>query len=238
MSNSLTTFAKIAQKRIESAALANRPSGKLLFALDASGSRESTWAMSKKLTIPLFARIRELGELSISLGYFNGGTSANSFADQCQFSTYVSDAEQLTLLMNQVSCMSCNTQIEKILDHALLETLKPVGEKPSAMIYIGDDMEENLTSLVTKARVLHSRNFPIFMFLENTSYTSNTDRSAFKAIAEASGGAFAEFTEGAADVMLDWIKSAVSFAIGGLAALTREANRGSKSAQLLLTQMK
>lgn len=234
MANSLVSFAKKAQARIERD---NRLTGRVLFALDASGSREATWDMSRKLTLPLFQRISELGDLYISLGYFNGGDANNQHeGDQCLFAPYTNDPNIIADLMNRVECETCTTQIEKILDHAIFEVSDPLN-RPAALIYIGDTCEESRTRLIAKAKNLGVAKLPIFMFLETIEGTSKGDAETFSMIAKASGGAYAEFNEGSATALMDFLAGALAFAVGGLKALTNAA-RSSTGAQLLLTQLK
>ncbi len=203
---------------------ANRLSGKLVIALDATASRRDTWNATRQIMGSIFARLTALGDLQISIGYFRG------FLGDVQFTEFTGEVSDLDAAMSGLDCQAGNTQIGKVLEHFV----EVVGaERPSAFVFIGDDQQEQIEALVHKARTLSAFNVPTFWFLEHTNDTSVKDTLDFKTLASASGGVFAEFTESAADKLEELLVAAATFAIGGRKAL----ENGGEAARLLLTQL-
>lgn len=203
----------------------SRLSGKLVIGLDATASRRNTWNATRGIMNSIFKRLSGLGSLEISVGYFRG------FQGECQFTDFTSGAENLESAMAAIDCQSGETQIGRILSHFV----EMAGTTPpSAFVFIGDDQQENIEALKVQARTLAAYKIPVFWFLERTNDTSYSDIEDYKALAVASGGVFAEFTESAADKLEELLVAAATFAIGGRAALAK----GSDAAKLLLTQLK
>ena len=65
--------------------------------------------------------------------------------------------------MTGIDCRGGNTQIGKVLAHALKETARG---KVDALVYIGDAMEEQLDDLADKAGNLGLHGVPVFVFQE------------------------------------------------------------------------
>jgi hypothetical protein len=186
--------------------------GRLIFALDATGSRQPTWDMAASLTSSM---IRETQGLDLQLVYFRG-------EKECQASGWVSDQGRLVKMMTKIMCQAGETQIAKVLAHAKSETTKlPVN----ALVFIGDAMEENPDVLVTKAREL---GIPLFMFQEGQ---NSRVESIFQDIARVTGGAHARFDAGAARQLGELLKAVAAFATGGLKAL--EGRKDAASTLLL-----
>src|SRR5262249_52456139 len=72
--------------------------GRLVFAMDATLSREPTWDLALGLQAEMFKAVKEIGGLDVQLVYFRG------FAE-CRASKWVSDPEALARLMTTVRCM-------------------------------------------------------------------------------------------------------------------------------------
>jgi len=132
--------------------------------------------------------------------------------------------------MSGIDCQMGQTQIGRVLSHFV--TIAP--ERPSALVFIGDDQQENIDGLLVQARTLAAFGIPTFWFLERTQDTSASDADDYKKLAAATKGVFAEFNESAAEKLEELLLAAATFAIGGRAAL---AKRGGDAAQLLLTQL-
>src|ERR1700761_622551 len=88
--------------------------GRLLFALDATMSRQPTWDMARKLQADMFREAASLGSLDIRLVYYRG-------LDECRASKWISDSAQLAKLMGKIDCRGGNTQIAKVLSETRRE---------------------------------------------------------------------------------------------------------------------
>src|ERR1700751_5525039 len=87
---------------------------RLIFALDATMSRQPTWDMACKLQADMFREAASLGSLDIRLIYYRG-------LDECRATSWISDSAQLAKLMEKIDCRGGNTQIGKVLSEARRE---------------------------------------------------------------------------------------------------------------------
>jgi hypothetical protein len=196
--------------------------GNLIFALDATASRERTWDTAAKLQAQMFAEVAVIGSLDVQLIYFRG-------VDECKASTWVSDPMALAKLMVKIRCEAGETQIERVLARASRETAQ---RKINAVVYVGDCCEESRDQLVPAARKLGDLGVPVFMFQEGPDQIAE---SRFKEIAELTHGAYYRFDRGSARQLAELLKAVAMFAVGGVMALERQ---GSEASKYLLGQIK
>src|SRR5258708_9485838 len=88
--------------------------GRLIFALDATMSRQPTWDTACALQADMFREAGAIGGLDVQLVYFRG-------LAECRASQWVSQPESLGRLMERIDCRGGHTQIGKILKHARKE---------------------------------------------------------------------------------------------------------------------
>lgn len=211
-------------KAIAPAATAGR--GRLVFAMDATMSREPTWDMALGLQADMFKAVKEVGGLDVQLVYFRG-------AGECRASKWVSDPDALARLMTTVTCMGGYTQIAKVLSHARQETEK---KRVNALVYVGDAMEEEIDELAGRAGELALHGVPVFLFQEGAD--AKVTR-AFEEIARLTKGATCRFDAGSAAQLRELLSAVAVYAAGGRKALEQLGSRtGGRGAQLLLEQMK
>jgi hypothetical protein len=196
-----------------------RGSGRLIFALDATASRKQAWDLASQLQSEMFREAAALGGLSLQLVYYRG-------FGECKASDWVTESGRLLHLMERLECVAGMTQIGRVLTHAKDEAVK---QPVSALVFIGDAIEENPDVLVARARELGIR---MFMFQEGA---DPMVRSAFRAIAHASDGVYARFDSGAAKQLGELLKAVAVFATGGAAALE---GRKDAASILLIDQLK
>src|SRR5438105_14327119 len=82
--------------------------GRLVFALDATMSRQPAWDMACTLQADMFREAASIGSLDIRLVYYRG-------LGECRATTWISDSTQLARLMTKIDCQGGNTQIGKVL---------------------------------------------------------------------------------------------------------------------------
>src|SRR5271154_6019835 len=111
--------------------------GRLVFALDATMSRQPTWDMACALQADMFREAASLGQLDIRLVYYRG-------LNECRATGWISDSAQLARLMGKIDCRGGNTQIGKVLSEARREA---VASAVRAVVFVGDAMEENVDDL-------------------------------------------------------------------------------------------
>jgi hypothetical protein len=196
--------------------------GRLIFALDATASRQPTWDTACTLQADMFREAATVGGLDMQLVYYRG-------LGECKVSTWISDPGRLGKIMSGIMCRSGETQIGKVLTHAAKETtLLPV----SALVFVGDAFEEEEDTVIPKAAELGRLGMRAFMFQEGN------DRGVehvFREIAQLTKGAYCRFDPGAARQLADLLKAVAVYATGGLTAL---AGRKDSGAVRLLTQLR
>jgi hypothetical protein len=200
--------------------------GRLIFALDATMSRQPTWDLACRLQGDMFATASTLAAgLGVQLVFFRGFS-------ECRASRWVSDARALTDLMARISCRGGHTQIGKVLEHVRHESQ---GGPVRALVYVGDAMEEQLDALCARAGELGLLGVKAFMFQEGNDPVA---AGAYREVARLTKGAYARFDAGAAAALAGLLKAAAAYAAGGMAGLQRLESSGAREARLLLGQMK
>jgi len=194
--------------------------GRLVFALDATMSRQPTWDMACALQAEMFREAAALGSLDIRLVYYRG-------LNECRASGWISDSAQLAKLMSRIDCRGGNTQIGKVLSEARREA---VASGVRAVVFVGDAMEEGIDDLCAKAGELGLLKVPVFMFQEGH---DDTAEPAFREIARLTGGAWCRFDPGAAAQLRELLRAAAAYAAGGREALQRLSKPGSGAAKLI-----
>jgi hypothetical protein len=194
--------------------------GRMVFALDATMSRQPTWDMACALQADMFREAASIGSLDIRLVYYRG-------FNECRATGWISDSAQLARLMGKIDCQGGNTQIGKVLSEARREA---VAAGVRAVVFVGDAMEERLDDLCAKAGELGLLKVPVFMFQEGEDAVAE---QAFREIARLTGGAWCRFDPGAAAQLRDLLRAAAAYAAGGREALLQLAKSTSGAARLI-----
>ncbi|HEX9906362.1 MAG TPA: VWA domain-containing protein [Propylenella sp.] len=196
--------------------------GRLIFALDATMSRQPTWDVACELQAGMFDAAAAVGGLAVQLVYFRG-------VGESRASSWVANASALRDLMVKIDCRGGQTQIGKVLTHVRRETEKrPVA----ALAYVGDAMEENPDTLCQLAGEIGIRGVRAFMFHEGRDPTAER---TFREMARLTRGAYLPFSRASAADLRALLSAVATYAAGGLKAL--EGSR-SVGAQRLLPQLK
>lgn len=199
--------------------------GRLIFALDATMSRQPTWDTACALQGDMFREAATAGGLDIQLVYFRG-------LGECAASAWIAGSDKLAALMSRIDCRGGQTQIGKVLNHARKENAK---QKVQAMVFVGDAMEEKVDALCQAAGELGLLGVPVFMFQEGDDTVAE---NAYREIARLSHGAYCRFDAGAAHQLGELLRAVAAYAAGGLKALTDLSAKRSEGARLLLAQLK
>jgi len=201
-----------AAKRL--APLATGRAGRLVFALDATMSRQPTWDLACTLQARMFDVAGQTGGasggLAVQLVYFRG-------IGECRASGWVGEPERLTGLMRRIACEGGQTQISRVLRHVRDEA-KSVPIR--AFVFVGDAMEEDVDALSALAGELGLRGIRGFVFQEGHDPAAS---AAFATIARLTGGAHARFDVNAPASLLELLRGAAAYAAGGREAMLRLA---------------
>ena len=194
--------------------------GRLIFALDATMSRQPTWDMACALQADMFREAAALGSLDIRLVYYRG-------YNECRATGWISDSSKLATLMSKIDCRGGDTQIGRVLTDARREA---VASGVRAVVFVGDAMEEKVDALCAKAGELGMLKVPVFLFQEGHDAVAE---QAFREIARLTGGAWCRFDPGAAAQLRELLRAAAAYAAGGREALLRLAKTAHGAAQLI-----
>jgi hypothetical protein len=179
---------------------------RLIFALDATASRQLMWDSACQLQAEMFREVGGIGALNIQLLYYRG-------LSECKASRWTSHSDELLRLMERIMCHAGKTQIGKVLAHAKKETQLL---KVAALVFVGDAMEENPDSLAHQAGDLGRLGVPAFMFQEGH---DREVEQVFRKIAQLTHGAYCRFDPGAARQLGELLRAVAVFAVGGTPAL-------------------
>ncbi len=198
--------------------------GRLIFALDATMSRQPTWDSAQRLQARMFQVAARSGGLEVQLVYYRG-------LSECKASAFVSEGRGLAELMSRIEVRGGETQIRRVLAHARNEARRA---KVGALVFVGDAMEENPDALAALAGELALQGVRAFMFQEGADPAA---RRVFSEIARLTGGAYSAFDSGATSRLEALLRAAAAYAAGGHKALAHEAESDA-TARLLLSQMR
>jgi hypothetical protein len=199
--------------------------GRLIFAMDATASREPTWDRACRIQGEMFTATKELGGLEIQLVWYRG-------FGEFVASPWIADSKALVARMTDVHCRAGETQIARVLEHAIAETGR---RKVNAVVFVGDCVEESADALCGLAGKLGLLGVPVFIFHEGGEPVA---RRCFEEIARLTKGAYCPFDSASADMLRDLLAAVASFAAGGRAALEDFARRRGGAALQLTHRMR
>ena len=199
--------------------------GRLIFALDATASREPTWDRACRIQGEMFEATAALGGLDVKLVYYRG-------FNECKASRWMTNAADLHRAMRAVSCLGGETQIERVLTHAIAENQK---QKLGALVFVGDAMEESVDRLCHFAGELGLKGVPIFLFHEGNDPIA---AKAFQQMAKLSRGAYLRFDLASADRLKDLLGAVAVYAAGGYRALTAYGEKKGGEVLRLTSQLR
>jgi hypothetical protein len=198
--------------------------GRLIFALDATASREPSWDRACRIQGEMFEATAALGGLDVRLVFYRG------FAE-CKASRWMRNAGELHRAMRAVACIGGETQIERVLEHAIGETKK---QRVHALVFVGDAMEENADRLCKLAGELGLLGTPVFVFHEGGDGVAG---AAFRQIAKLSRGAYLSFDLASADKLKELLAAVAVYAAGGYRALADYGAKKGGEIRLLTAQL-
>tara|TARA_R110002096_G_scaffold327801_4_gene521932 strand:+ start:83 stop:817 length:735 start_codon:yes stop_codon:yes gene_type:complete len=185
---------------------ASSAAGRLIFALDATASRQPSWDRAMHLQAGMFQEAAKVGNLAIQLVFYRG-------FGECKASKWYTNSDALLKAMTGVTCLGGQTQIGKVLKHAREEA---AIQKVGALVFVGDAFEEDIDQVCHRAGELGLAGVPAFMFHEGPNPIA---ANAFKQIAKLTGGAYCPFDEASAAQLAELLRAVAVFAAGGHKAL-------------------
>jgi hypothetical protein len=199
--------------------------GRLIFALDATASREPTWDRACDVQASMFVEAERLGGLDVQLAYYRG-------FGECRASRWIGQPADLVRLMQSVRCVAGRTQIARVLRHAVNETAR---ERVHALVFVGDAMEEDVDELGHLAGEVGLRGVRAFMFHEGDDPGAVR---AFRQIAQLTGGACCRFDAGSPAQLRELLRAVAAYAAGGMKALQDLGRRERGMVRLIASQVR
>jgi hypothetical protein len=198
---------------------------RLIFAMDATASREPTWDRACQVQGQMFLETATLGGLDVQLVYYRG-------FDECRASRWVNNPSDLVRLMTGVFCLAGQTKIGRVLQHAVRETQK---KRVAVLVFVGDCFEENLDAVGQIAGQLGMLGVRAFLFQEGVNPEAER---AFRHIAKLTNGAHCRFDSSSPQQLRDLLGAVAAYAAGGRQALADLSKRSGPEVRLLASQVK
>ncbi|MFT3808401.1 MAG: hypothetical protein QM698_00630 [Micropepsaceae bacterium] len=204
---------------------ASGSAGRLVFALDATMSRQPTWALARKVQGEMFeAAAQARGGLQVQLVSFRG-------MGEFDVRAWTADAKALKAAMTGYGCRGGFTQIERTLAHAAAETAR---NKVHALVFVGDALEEDADAVCAAAGKLSLGGVPAFMFQEGANAKAE---AIFREVARLTRGAYAAFDASAAGTLAELLRAVAVYASGGAKALADHARGAGQLVRQIANQM-
>src|SRR6476620_1466167 len=205
-----------------------RPSvtrGRLLFAMDATASREPTWDHACAIQGEMFVTADTLGGLDVRLAFYRG-------FDEFKVSRWTSDGRELARLMSSVRCLAGRTQIARVLRYAGEQRRE---SRIDAVVFVGDCCEEDVDQVGHEAGQLGLLGLPVFVFHEGEDRVASR---LFPQIAKLTRGAYCKFDRTSPDELRKLLGAVAAYAAGGRDALLKYGREQGGAAALLTHQVK
>jgi hypothetical protein len=198
---------------------------RLIFAMDATASREPTWDRACQVQGQMFLETAALGGLEVQLVYYRG-------FNECRASRWVNNPTDLVRLMTGVFCLAGQTKIGRVLQHAVRETQR---KRVAALVFVGDCFEETLDEVGQIAGQLGMLGVRAFLFQEGANPQA---QRAFRHIAKLTNGAHCRFDSSSPQQLRDLLGAVAAYAAGGRHALADLSKSSSPEVRLLASQVK
>jgi hypothetical protein len=221
---------ELLNKSQEARSLARR-TGRLIFGLDLTASRDAGIKQARIATAAMFEAIARFGRVEIKLVYYRG-------TRECRASQWCAEPDVLCRSMLKLSCESGSTQIGRLLRVALDER-----ESLSGVVLVVDHCEECAEEMHAVAALLRDKHIPLFLFHEcdDRDAYSLQAKPVFKRMAGISGGVYVEFKPDSGEVLKELLPTIAAFSTAGVEGIehiapprTPEARQLQGSLRLML----
>ncbi len=194
---------------------------RLVFAVDATASREPAWAAARQVTDSLVKALP--GELDVALAV-HGGSIVHTFT------AFTADATTLRDRAAGVSCMAGLTRLLPILATSLKQ------QSVRVIVYIGDVFEENLPHGRRLADSLGAQGTKLIVLHDTAAGSARQDAEVFWDLAKRTGGCVLPFDSSAPGKLRDILSAVAVYAVGG-EKLLRERRHALPGAVALLQHL-
>lgn len=206
MPSSSKDVARFLQQAAHTPVVETSTTGWLLFALDATASRQPAWDRACHLQCDMFTAAAGIGGLAVQLVWYRG-------YGEFQVEPWLTDSKELQGRMTSVQCRGGLTQIGRVLEYAVQETQR---HRLNALVLVGDCLEEEIDPLCHRAGQLSLLGVPVFIFQEGCDPDA---AQGFQEIARLTRGAYCAFDSGSARQLRELLRAVAVYAAGGRKAL-------------------
>jgi hypothetical protein len=173
---------------------------RLVFAVDATASREPAWAAARQVTDAL---VRALpGELDVALAV-HGGSRVHTFTE------FTNNPATLRDRASGVGCVAGMTRLLPILATSLKRQAVRV------IVYCGDVFEENVSAGRDLADSLGARGIKLIVLHDTADPSARRDAEIFWDLAKRTGGCVLPFDTNAPGKLRDLLSAVAVYAVGG-----------------------
>jgi hypothetical protein len=194
---------------------------RLVFAVDATASREPAWAAARQVTDALVKALP--GELDVALAV-HGGSRVHTFT------AFTNDAGTLRDRAASVRCQAGMTRLLPILAASLRQQAVRV------VIYVGDVFEESLPNGRDLANAMGVRGTKLIVLHDTSDSGARRDAEIFWDLAKRTGGCVLPFDSSAPGKLRDVLSAVAVYAVGG-EKLLRERQHALPGAVALLEHL-
>jgi hypothetical protein len=180
---------------------------RLVFAFDATGSREPAWDTARQVTDAL---VRALpGELDVALAV-HGGSRLHTFTE------FTANPRTLRDRAGGITCIPGFTRMLPILSGSL----KRAGVR--VVIYIGDVFEESLAQGRKLADAMAARGIKLVVLHDTSDPSARHHAEIFNDLTRRTGGCVLPFDANAPNKLRELLAALAVFAVGGTALLRQK----------------
>ena len=194
--------------------------------MDATASREPLWDRACHIQAQMFEATAAMGGIEIQLAYYRG-------YGEFKAAPWAAEAEVLQNRMTSIRCAAGQTQIARVLKHALGQA-RSAQSSVSALVFIGDCMEEDPDQLAKLAGELGILDVPTFLFQDGADPTA---AKTFSHIAKLTRGAHCRFDGNSAAQLRDLLCAVAVYAAGGRKALADHGRHHGGEVLRLIAQL-
>ena len=194
--------------------------------MDATASREPLWDRACHIQAQMFEATAAMGGIEIQLAYYRG-------YGEFKAAPWAAEAEVLQKRMTSIRCAAGQTQIARLLKHALGQARRGQGAV-SALVFVGDCMEEDPDQLAKLAGQLRILDVPMFLFQDGADPIA---AKTFSHIARLTRGAHCRFDGNSAAQLRDLLCAVAVYAAGGRKALADHGRRHGGEVLRLIEQL-
>ena len=194
--------------------------------MDATASREPLWDRACHIQAQMFEATATMGGIEIQLAYYRG-------YGEFKAAPWAAEAKVLQNRMTSIRCAAGQTQIARVLKHALGQA-RSAQSSVSALVFVGDCMEEDPDQLAKLAGELGILDVPMFLFQDGADPTA---AKTFSHIAKLTRGAHCRFDGNSAAQLRDLLCAVAVYAAGGRKALADHGRHHGGEVLRLIAQL-